>query len=80
MAIKEAYTANSAEVGDVFVCIVTCHVTPMGFQLYRCPWPQSANMTPPQGPRMFSVPGGQLSHMVQQLFSIVPNVGVKEAR
>lgn len=79
MPIRNAYTAHSANSGDCFVAVVTCHIMPDGtYRLYRCAWPPQMAGDTPQGLRMFSVPGGQLSHMVQQLFPIVPNCHVKE--
>lgn len=79
MPLKNAYTAFEANNGDVFVAVVTCHIVDGRFQMYRCAWPPQVSGDVPQGSRMFSMPGAQLSHMAQQLFSIVPNSNVKEA-
>ena len=54
MPIKDFYTATTAEPGDVFVCIVTCHITEMGYKLYRCGWPPrvQTEQEVPQGSAM----------------------------
>ena len=60
--IKNFYNAipRDVEVGDVFVCVVTCHVVdhPLdggkAFRVYRCPWPnpELSEDGIPQGDRM----------------------------
>ena len=48
--LKNFYTATSAEPGDVFACVVTCHVTPMGtLSFYRCEYPPDLYDGVPQG-------------------------------
>lgn len=37
--LKNVYTANKVEPGDVFSIVVTCHITARGYRLYRCMWP-----------------------------------------
>ena len=75
MTIKNFYTANTAEPGDVFVCIVTCHISEMGYKLYRCNWP-------PRVQTEQEVPQGSSMHdtyeVVRQLFPIVPNLNIQE--
>ena len=76
MAIKNFYTANTAEPGDVFVCVVTCHISEMGYKLYRCEWPpQVADDDVPQGSAMYDT-----SEVVKQLFPIVANLEIRERR
>ena len=66
--IKNFYTANTVEPGDVFVCVVTCHITEMGYKLYRCAWPPQIYDNVPQGEGMYDT-----GEIVQQLFPIVAN-------
>jgi hypothetical protein len=73
--IKNFYTANTAEPGDVFVCIVTCHISEMGYKLYRCNWPPRVETEQeiPQGSAMYDT-----HETVKQLFPIVSNLGIPE--
>ena len=73
--IKNFYTANTAEPGDVFVCVVTCHITEMGYKLYRCAYPPDTYFDAfdaiPQGEGMYDT-----SEVVKQLFPIVVNLEI----
>jgi len=75
--IKNFYTANTAEPGDVFVCIVTCHINEMGYKLYRCGWP-------PQVQTEYEVPQGSAMYntyeVVRQLFPLVVNLEIPERK
>ena len=74
MPIKNFYTANTAEPGDVFVCVVTCHISEMGYKLYRCDFPALENGDGvPQGSAMYDT-----HEVVRQLFPIVPNLNIEE--
>ena len=71
--IKNFYTANTAEPGDVFICVVTCHISPMGYKLYRCAYPPQTYDDIPQGEGMYDT-----SEVVRQLFPIVSNLEIPE--
>ena len=72
--IKNFYTATEAEPGDIFVCVVTCHISEMGYRTYRCAWPpQMGGGDVPRGSAMFDT-----SEVVKQLFPIVSDLGIKE--
>jgi len=73
--IKNFYTANTAEPGDIFVCVVTCHISEMGYKLYRCNWPPQTSDDVPQGNAMYDT-----HETVKQLFPIVSNLGIPERR
>ena len=77
MPFKNFYTANTAEPGDVFVCVVTCHISEMGYKLYRCEWfPVSRDDNDiPQGSAMYDT-----DEVVKQLFPIVSNLDIPERR
>ena len=71
MPIKNFYTANTAEPGDVFVCVVTCHISEMGYRLYRCEFPPQMSGDVPQGSAMYDT-----DEVVRQLFPIVSNLEI----
>ena len=71
--IKNFYTATTAEPGDIFICVVTCHISEMGYRLYRCAWPPQMMGDLPQGDKMFNT-----KDVVKQLFPIVSNLEIKE--
>ncbi len=71
--IKNFYTANTAEPGDIFVCVVTCQIGALGYKLYRCAWPPLMSGDVPQGDGMYDT-----SEVVRQLFPIVANLEIPE--
>ena len=71
--IKNFYTANTAEPGDVFVCVVTCHIDERGYKLYRCEYPPDLYDSIPQGEGM-----SDTSEVVKRLFPIVSNLEIPE--
>ena len=74
MPIKNFYTANSAEPDDIFVCVVTCHIGPTGYRLYRCEWPpQVSDDNVPQGSAMYNT-----KDIISQLFPIVKWANIPE--
>ena len=73
MTIKNFYTDNTAEPGDIFICVVTCHISEMGYKLYRCEFPPEMYEGIPQGSAM-----NDTSETVRQLFPIVPNLNIQE--
>ena len=75
--IKDFYNANTAEPGDIFVCVVTCHISEMGYKLYRCAWPPqvAADDGVPQGDGMYDT-----DEVVKQLFPIVGWLDIPERR
>ena len=76
MPIKNFYTANTAEPGDIFVCVVTCHISERGYKLYRCEFPPNTTEEGvPQGSAMYNT-----KEVVRQLFPLVPNLGIPERR
>ena len=75
MTLKDFYTANTAESGDTFACVVTCHISPRGYRLYRCQYPDTQISDGiPQGMRVED-PNGEI---VANLFPIVCHCGVEE--
>jgi hypothetical protein len=57
MPIKNFYSANSAEPGDIFVLVLKATVQYNGtYRLYRCRWPdpEIGEDDSPQGDRAFS--------------------------
>ena len=77
MTLKNFYTANIAKSGDVFACIITCQISPMGYRLYRCQYPDTQlNDGIPQGMRLDDKQG----EIAANLFPIVRNSGVEEDR
>ena len=71
--IKNFYTANTAEPGDVFVCVVTCHIDETGYKLYRCAWSPQIYDDVPQGEGMYDT-----SEVIKHLFPIVSNLEIPE--
>ena len=74
MTLKNFYTANTAEPGDVFACVVTCHITPMGYRLYRCQYPNPD--TADNIPQGMNYP----NMSIIDLFPVVKNSGIEESR
>lgn len=75
MTLKNFYTANTAEPGDVFTCIVTCHISPRGYRLYRCQYPDAQISDGiPQGTRIEDPD----SEIVATLFPIICHSGIKD--
>ena len=69
-----ATTAITAGPGDVFVCIFTCHISEMGYKLYRCAWPpQVAGDGVPQGSAMYDT-----YEVIKHLFPIVGWLDIPE--
>lgn len=71
--IKNFYTANTAEPGDVFICVVTCHISEIGYKLYRCAWPPQLSNDIPQGAAMYDT-----SEVIKQIFPIVSDLEIPE--
>ncbi len=73
MTIKDFYTATTAEPGDIFVCVVTCHISEMGYKLYRCEFPPDMYEGIPQGGAI-----DVTDNLVKHLFPIVANLNIQE--
>ena len=64
MTLKNFYTATDIQPGDVFACVVTCHITERGYRLYRCEYDAPTYGGIPQG---MNYPNGN----ILDLFPIV---------